>query len=55
MGTICTIKIVMRGVLSARVMRLLKHVTRLNLVKHGWEQGTGATIVAHDIPVAQIT
>ena len=48
MGTICTIKIVMRGVLSARVMRLLKHVTRLNLVKYGWEQGMEAAIAAHD-------
>ena len=47
----CTIEIiiVMRAVISARdVLVYSKHVTRLNLVKYGWEQGTEAAIVAHD-------
>ena len=47
----CTIEIiiVMRAVISARdVLVYSKHVTRLNLVKYGWEQGMQATIVAHN-------
>ena len=46
----CTIKIVMQAVLvHVRTCVYSKHVTRLNLVKHGWEQGMEAAIVAHDI------
>ena len=50
MCTTCTIKIVMRAVLSARACACVysKHVTRLNLVKYGSEEGMEAAIVAHD-------
>ena len=48
----CTIKVVMRAavMLSARARACVysKHVTRLNLVKSGWGQGTEAATVAHD-------
>ena len=44
----CTIKL--RAALGARARACVysKHVTRLNLVKCGWEQGTEAAIAAHD-------
>ena len=40
----------MRAVLSARARAWVysKHVTRLNLVKYGWQQGMEAAIVAPD-------